>query len=193
MMKFSVAAAATMFALAATMSGALAQTPQQKGPAPAQAQQKGPAAAQKASPPQYNVSPAALAAAKELLLLKNASAVYQGAVVSTITNVRNSLMQSNINLQKDIDEISLKLARDLTGRESEIAEGMAVIYGTNFTEQELKDLVAFYKTPLGKKTLEMEPKSIEQSLNWMRNWSEDLAQEVNERYRDELKKRGKDL
>ena len=38
MMKFSVAAAATMFALTATMSGALAQAQQQKGPASAQAQ-----------------------------------------------------------------------------------------------------------------------------------------------------------
>jgi hypothetical protein len=193
MMKFSVAAAATMFALTATMSGALAQAQQQKGPASAQAQQKGPAPQRAASPQQSNVSPAAIAAAKELLMLKNASAVYQGAVVATLTNVRNSLMQSNINLQKDIDEVSLKLARDLTGRESDILEGMAVIYATNFGEQDLKDLVAFYKTPLGKKTLEMEPKSIEQSLNWMRNWSEDLAQEVNERFRDEIKKRGKDL
>jgi uncharacterized protein len=196
MMKFSAAAAATMFALAATMSGALAQAQQQKGPAPAapvQAPQKGPAPQRAALPPQSSVAPAAIAAAKELLVLKNASAVYQGAVVATITNVRNSLTQSNINLQKDLEEVSLKLARDLTGRESEILDGMAVIYATNFGEQEIKDLVAFYKTPLGKKTLEMEPKSIEQSLNYMRNWTEDLAQEINERYRDELKKRGKDL
>ncbi len=137
--------------------------------------------------------PGAIAAAKEILLLKNAAAVYQGAVVSTIQNVKNSLLQSNINLQKDIEEVSLKLARDLAGKESEIGEGMAVIYATNFSEQELKDLLAFYKSPLGKKSLEQEPKSIEASLNYMRNWGEDLAMEINERFRDELKKRGKDL
>jgi hypothetical protein len=185
MKKFSVAAAAAMLALAATTSGALAQAQQQKGPAPAQ--QKA------AAPSPNNIPPSAIAAAKEILLLKNASAVYKGAVITTITNVRSSLMQSNINLQKDIEEISLKLARDFNGREAEIGEGMAVIYATNFSEQELKDLVTFYKSPLGKKTLEMEPKSIEQSLNWMRNWSEDFAQEVNEKFREEMKKRGKDL
>jgi len=185
MKKFSVATAAVMFAMAAT-SGAFAQA-QQKGPASAQAQQKA------AAPSQNNPPPGAIAAAKEILLLKNASAVYKGAVISTITNVRSSLMQSNINLQKDIEEISLKLARDLSGRESEIGDGMAAIYATNFSEQELKDLLTFYKSPLGKKTLEMEPKSIEQSLNYMRNWSEDLAQEVNEKFREEMKKRGKDL
>jgi hypothetical protein len=182
MKKFSVAAAA-IFALAATTSVAPAQM--QKGPAPAQ---------QKAAAPAQNTPPpGAIAAAKEILILKNASAVYQGAVIATIQNVKSALLQSNLNLQKDIEEISLKLARDLSGRESEIGDGMAQIYATNFTEQELKDLLTFYKSPLGKKSLEMEPKSIEASLNYMRNWGEDLAQEINERFRDEAKKRGKDL
>ena len=192
MSKLSVAATVAFIAVA-TAGAAIAQAQQkatppaaQKGPAPA------PAQAAKA-PPTNNVAPAALAAAKEILLMKNAAAVYQGAVISTIQNVKNALLQSNLNLQKDIEDVSLKLARDLAGKESEIAEGMAVIYANNFTEQELKDLVAFYKSPLGKKTLEAEPKSIEQSLNFMRNWGDDLAQEINERFRDEMKKRGKDL
>lgn len=180
MRKLSVAACVAVLALAAAT-----------GAAPVQAQQK---AQQKAVLPATSaLSPAAIAAAKEILQLKNASAVYQGAVVTTIQNVKNSLLQSNINLQKDIEEVSLKLARDLAGKESEIGEGMAAIYATNFTEQELKDLLAFYKSPLGKKTLEQEPKSIEASLNYMRNWGEDLALEINERFREELKKRGKDL
>jgi hypothetical protein len=187
MKKFSAAAAAAMFALTAATSVALAQGQMQKGPAPAQAQPRA------AAPAQNTLPAGAIAAAKEILLLKNAHAVYQGAVIATIQNVKNSLLQSNLNLQKDIEEISLKLARDLGGRESEIGDGMAYIYATNFTEQELKDLVVFYKSPLGKKSLEMEPKSIEASLNFMRNWGEDLAQEINERFRDEMKKRGKDL
>jgi uncharacterized protein len=183
MRKFSVAACAAMFALAAAGT-ALAQA-QQKAPAPTQ---------QKATlPPANTIPPAAIAAAKEILVLKNAQAVYQGAVISTIQNVKNSLLQGNINLQRDIEEVSLKLARDLAGKESEIANGMAVIYATNFSEQELRDLLAFYKSPLGKKSLELEPKSIEESLNYMRNWGDDLAVEINERFRDEMKKRGKDL
>jgi hypothetical protein len=182
MRKLSVAISAAVFVLAANGT-ALAQ---QKGPAP-QAQQKA------GLPAANTLPPGAIAAAKEILALKNASAVYQGAVVATIQNVKNSLLQGNINLQKDIEEVSLKLARDLAGKESEIGEGMAQIYATNFSEQELKDLLAFYKSPLGRKTLEQEPKSIEASLNYMRNWGEDLALELNERFRVELKKRGKDL
>lgn len=193
MRKLSVAVSAAIFALAATAGTALAQA-QQKAPAPVQPQQKAAPVQQKSAVPAANtLPPGAVAAAREILLLKNASAVYNGAVITTIQNVKNSLTQSNLNLQKDIDEVSLKLARDLNGRESEIADGMAAIYATNFSEQELKDLLAFYKSPLGKKSLEQEPKSIEASLNYMRNWGEDLAAEINERFRDEMKKRGKDL
>jgi len=177
MKKLFVAAAATAVLALTSADVALAQA------------QKEPAAAQQRPAP----SAGAIAAAKEILQLKNARAVYDGAVVSTIQSVKNSLMQSNLNLQRDIEEISLKLAGDLKGRESQIGDAMAQIYATDFTEQELKDLLAFYKSPLGKKSIEQEPKSIEASLNYMRNWGEDFALEVNELFRTELKKRGKDL
>jgi hypothetical protein len=163
------------------------------GVALAQAQPKGAAAQQKAAPAAAEPSAAAIAAAKEILLIKNASSAYSGVVVSTIQSVRNSLTQNNLNYQKDIEEISYKLARDLSGKEREIGDAMAAIYATHFTEQELKDLVAFYKSPLGKKVNEMEPKSIEESLGYIRGWSEDLALEINEKFREEMKKRGKDL
>lgn len=176
-MKKLFAVAATVVLAVTTADMAFAQAP--KAPA---------AAAQKST-----ASPAAIAAAKEILVLKNARAVYDGAVVSTVQSVKNSLIQSNLNLQRDIEEVSLKLAGDLKGRESQIADAMAQIYANDFTEQELKDLLAFYKSPLGKKSIEQEPKSIEASLNYMRNWGEDLALEVNELFRKELKKRGKDL
>ncbi len=175
-----------LFAVAATI--ALAVTTADMAFAQAQ---KAPATA--AQPQKPAASAAAIAAAKEILMLKNARAVYDGAVVSTVQSVKNSLIQSNLNLQRDIEEVSLKLAGDLKGRESQISDAMAQIYANDFTEQELKDLLAFYKSPLGKKSIEQEPKSIEASLNYMRNWGEDLALEVNDLFRKELKKRGKDL
>jgi hypothetical protein len=40
---------------------------------------------------------------------------------------------------------------------------MVKLYTTNFTESELKDLVAFYQSPLGKKVLEKMPQLTQQS------------------------------
>ncbi len=63
------------------------------------------------------------------------------------------LLQSNLNYQKDLNEVAVIVAQKMAGREKEIGEGMAKIYANEFTEQELKDLVAFYKSPLGQKLI----------------------------------------
>ena len=133
--------------------------------APAIAQQAPPAAPGKPG------SPAALAAAKEILTMKSASAMYTNAVPSLVERTKTTLLQSNLNLQKDLNEVAIIVATNLAGREKEIADGMAQIYTNEFTEQELKDLVTFYKTPLGQKLLANEPRAIQGSMGYMQLWA----------------------
>src|SRR6185369_14113734 len=121
---------------------------------PAEAQQKN---APAATTPLKSGSPAALAAAKEILTMKNAAAMYANAVPNLVEQTKNVLMQSNLNYQKDLNEVAVIVAKNLAGREKEIGEGMAQVYANEFTEQELKDLVTFYKSPLGQKLLSSEP------------------------------------
>ncbi len=52
---------------------------------------------------------------------------------------------------------------------------MAQIYASEFTEKELVDLVAFYKTPLGQKLLTSEPKAINESLQYMQQWAQQFG------------------
>ena len=66
------------------------------------------------------------------------------------------------------------VAQKLAGREKEIGDGMAKIYATEFTEQELKDLVTFYKSPLGQKLLSTEPKAIQLSMGYMNQWAQNF-------------------
>src|SRR4029077_19623460 len=155
--------------------------------APAIAQQAPPAAPGKPG------SPAALAAAKEILTLKNASAMYAGAVPGLVERTKTTLLQSNLNLQKDLNEVAIIVATNLAGREKEIADGMAQIYTNEFTEQELKDLVTFYKTPLGQKLLANEPRAIQGSMGYMQLWAQHFSEVINGQFRTEMKKRGKDI
>jgi hypothetical protein len=160
--------------------------------APAQAQQ--PAAKQAApAPPLKPASPAALAAAKEILAMKNAPAMYASAVPNIVEQSKNALVQSNLNYQRDLGEVAVIVAKNLAGREKEIGEGMALIYTNEFTEQELKDLVTFYKTPLGQKLLGTEPRAIQFSMAYMNQWAQAFATTVDSQFRAEMKKRGKDL
>jgi uncharacterized protein len=148
-----------------------------------------PAGAQSPAPP----SASAIAAAKEILALKNVSAMYAVAVPSVVQRTKDALLQTNLNYQKDLEEVSLIVAKSLAGREKEIGEGMAKIYASDFTEQELKDLLTFYKTPLGQKLLIQEPKTVQASMAYMNQWGQSFAEIVNGQFRAEMRKRGKEI
>jgi uncharacterized protein len=159
---------------------------------PATAQQKQPAPAPSAAPLKQG-SPAALAAAKEILAMKNASAMYASAVPNLVEQTKNVLLQNNLNYQKDLNEVAVIVAQKLAGREKEIGDGMANIYTNEFSEQELKDLVTFYKSPLGQKLLTAEPRAIQFSMSYMNGWAQNFSEVVNGEFRAEMRKRGKQI
>jgi uncharacterized protein len=144
-------------------------------------------------PPLKPASPAALAAAREILTMKDAGAMYAGAVPNIVQRTKDQLLQNNLNYQKDLNEVAVIVAQKMAGREKEIGEGMAKVYANEFSEQELKDLVTFYKSPLGQKLLASEPKAIQLSMSYMNQWAQTFAEAVNGEFRAEMRKRGKEI
>ncbi|MCW5704264.1 MAG: DUF2059 domain-containing protein [Bradyrhizobium sp.] len=161
--------------------------------APAMAQQAAPKKDAPAAQPLKKASPAAMTAARELLAMKNASAMYVAAVPNIVEKTKIALIQSNLNYQKDLGEVAVIVAQKLAGSEKEIGEGMAQVYANEFSEQELKDLVTFYKTPLGQKLLSTEPRAIQFSMSYMNQWALVFADTVNQAFREEMKKRNKPI
>lgn len=158
---------------------------------PATAQQK--QAAPPPATPLKQASPAAIAAAKEILTMKNAAAMYANAVPNIVQQTKEALLQANLNYQKDLNEVAVIVAQKLAGREKEIGDGMATVYANEFSEQELKDLVTFYKTPLGQKLLSTEPRAIQFSMSYMNGWAQNFSEVVNGEFRGEMRKRGKQI
>ena len=178
----SLSAACLALAVASVAVPAMAQAPKQAAPATTTA-----------VPGLKPATPAAMAAAKEILTMKNAGAMFANAVPNLVEQTKNVLLQSNLNYQKDLNEVAPIVAKNLAGREKEIGEGMAQIYANEFTEQELKDLVTFYKSPLGQKLLATEPRAIQFSMSYMNQWAQVFAETVNAQFRAEMRKRGKDI
>ncbi|HWE06787.1 MAG TPA: DUF2059 domain-containing protein [Rhizomicrobium sp.] len=169
-------------AVALALGLALASTP-------AGAQQTpGPAA-----PALKQGTPACMAAARQILQMKNAGAMYAQAVPNIVAQTKDQLLSTNLNLQKDLNEVAVIVAQKLAGREKEIGEGMAQIYCNEFTEKDLTDLVAFYKSPLGQKLLLSEPRAIQFSMSYMNGWAHNFAETVNGEFRAEMRKRGKQI
>lgn len=127
------------------------------------------------------------------MTLKHASAIYENAVPGMVEKVKATLIGQNLNYQKDLNELAPIVAKQLAGREQEIGDGMVGVYAGEFTEQELKDLVTFYKSPLGQKLITNEPKAISLSMQVMNAWAQNFSEVVASAFRAEMKKRGKEM
>jgi hypothetical protein len=147
----------------------------------------GPALAQK--PP----SASAIALAKEIVALKGSAAMLDPMVPGVIERVKFMHMQTNPMLQKPLNEVAVALRKEYAARTAELLNTLAKTYASHFTEAELKQVLAFYKTPAGKKVIAEEPRIFDDSMKQLKAWQDKFSQEVIARFRTEMRKRGHDL
>jgi hypothetical protein len=138
-------------------------------------------------------SAAAVALARDVITIKGASGMTDPLVRGVIETVKNSFVPTNPNLTRELNDVATLLHKELDGKSSEVLDQMARAYATRFTEQELKDLLVFYKTPLGQKFVKTEPDAIEDGLNRARQWAEAFGDTVMARMRSEMQKKGHQL
>ena len=145
-----------------------------------------------ASPAAYAQQPsaAAMATAKEIVTVTGATALFNPLVAGVVEQAKLLFLQQNPGLAKDLNEIATKMRSDLAPRFSELVNEVARNYAVNFTEPELKDVLAFYKTPAGKKLLSEQPKVVDASLKFAQTWANTLTDQVIAKMREELKKKG---
>ena len=135
----------------------------------------------------------ALALAKEIIIVKGGNAIYDPVVPGVVEQARTLFLQANPLLGKDLNEVAAKLQTELTPRTAELLNDGARLYALRFTEQELKDALAFYKSPLGRKMLAEEPVIADQSMRSAASWADKLSEEVISKMRSEMRKRGHEI
>jgi uncharacterized protein len=135
-------------------------------------------------------SPAALAAAKELVALKGGSAMFDPLIPGVIESAKNQLVPTNPQLSGALNDVATALHKEYAAKRAELLDIVARTYAHHFTEQELKDIVAFYKTPSGKKMIAQEPAAIKESLDAAQLWANEFSDTVLQRFRTEMQKKG---
>jgi len=138
-------------------------------------------------------SAAAMLTAKELVLTTGTTALFNPLVAGVIEQAKNLFLQQNPALSKDLGEVAGKMRSDLAPRLDELTNEVARLYAAAFTEQEIKDILAFYKSPVGKKMLVQQPGVVDQSMHFAQAWANKLSEEVIAKMRVEMKKKGHDL
>ncbi|MGA7788398.1 MAG: DUF2059 domain-containing protein [Xanthobacteraceae bacterium] len=149
-----------------------------------------PAPAQSPAP---QPSPASILLAKQIVEIKGVQNIFAPLVRGVVEKTKNMFMQTNFMWGKDLNEVAAIEEKQYAPRVSELVDATARIYATHFSEQELKQLLAFYQSPLGRKALVEEPKALDESMSYAGTWGDNLSQEVINSMRQEMKKRGHDM
>jgi hypothetical protein len=148
----------------------------------------GPAAAQAPGP-----SPSAILIAKQIIQLKGVDNIMSPIARGVVEKVKSTVMQTNFMFQKDINEITVQLHQEFDGRSAELVDQTASLYAARFTEPELKQILTFYQSPLGQKMIVEEPKILDESMQQVNGWADNLSVDIMAKMRTEMKKRGHDI
>ena len=138
-------------------------------------------------------SQAAVLLAKQILETKHADNIFDPLVRGVVIRTRDFFMQTNFMWGKDLNEVADNLIKQFSSRSGELMNDAARIYASHFTEAELKQILAFYQSPLGQKLLSEEPKTADESMSMAGSWADKLSEEVMSKMRAEMKKRGHDM
>ena len=131
--------------------------------------------------------------ARQIVVLKGGENIFNTLIPGVIEQSKFMFEQQNPNLGNALRDVATKLRNELTPRQSELTAEVAKVYASRFTEKEIKDLLAFYQSPLGRKLISEEPKALDQSMTYAQDWARRLSDEVVVKMRAEMKKLGHDI
>ena len=128
--------------------------------------------------------------AREVVVASGATRAFEGVVPSILQQSLSVFVQQNPDLQKELVESLKAIGPSFEKRTSEILDIIANVYATRFSQPELKELLTFYQSAVGKKFVTLLPNVLEESFVKTQEWGGKLSEEVVRTLRAEMKKRG---
>ncbi len=175
--------AAALAILAAALPGlASAQAPKPAAKPAAPAAQPAPAA------PNANH----LALAREVMLSSGIARSFDSIIPAFADQIRQQAV-TRPELAKDLNEVLAALQPEMELQKQRMVDTAAKIYADKLTEAELKDIAAFFRSPAGKRYVESQPAVLDEMVQAMQSWTQEVSEYVMVRVRAELGKRGHQL
>jgi hypothetical protein len=97
------------------------------------------------------VPPERLALARQYVELTDTAGIYEGTLVRTAVDTLQTVTRTNPELAKPADAAIEKVLQGYRDKKSDLLDQFARVYALNFTDDELKQMITFYSSPVGKK------------------------------------------
>jgi uncharacterized protein len=111
-----------------------------------------------------------------------------------ITSITGSLRRANPSLPEQAvsivnEETKAAFSERLSG-EGGFIEMMYPVYNKHFTHEDIKQLIQFYSSPLGKKLIETSPALMQDSMQAGTQWGAGIGASIEQKVMDRLKAEG---
>jgi uncharacterized protein len=96
-------------------------------------------------------------------------------------NMTKQMVQQMLNMQKQTKpDVPGEVWEEIMGEvdTEELMILIAPVYAQHFTVEEMKEIIAFYKTPAGKKMVEKQPAMMQQTMMLGQKWGMELEQKI---------------
>jgi len=138
-------------------------------------------------------APDTLAAARELVTTARAADHLKTLLPIIVQQLKPAIVQGRENVGRDYDALVPQLIEAMRARSEAFAEGIALIYARTFTAVELRQVTAFYRSPIGQKVLEKMPMIAQESMTMGQKLGQEIGTELRSRMIEELRKRGHNI
>jgi len=137
-----------------------------------------------------SLSPESIAAAKELVATVKLGEQFKSLMPTIMTTLKPAIVQGRANVERDYDAMIPLLLQSFQSRMDELSDAVVKVYASNFTADDLRALIVFYKTPVGQKFLQKTPLLAQQTMAVGQQFGRSVASEIRTRMIEELRKKG---
>jgi hypothetical protein len=149
-----------------------------------------PVQAQTARPGQPDIPQSHLAAGKDVVILSGLADSFDSIYLEFRERVSQTINTTRPEARKDMEEVVTALRSDADKKRDEIVASAAFIFAKHMSEADLKEVAAFFKSPVGQRYNAARPRSIDEIYALLQPWSMQTSNFLFDRFSEEMRKRG---
>ena len=119
-----------------------------------------------------------------LAMGRQLSAMFSTQLASALKQARPDIPQRILDLMPEVvDSV-------IVANEASLVDGIVILYAKHFTSAELRELIRFYETDVGRKTIRVMPALMQDSMALGQAWGRNLAPAIDAEVRRRLTEEG---
>jgi uncharacterized protein len=140
--------------------------------------------------PAQTPSPEALAMARSLISTMKLTDQYKALLPVILLSIKPAVVQGRPEIERDYDAMAAQIADAYAPYYSSMVDSAASLYASNFTVDEMREIEAFYRLPVGQKLLQKSLPITQQSMQIGQDASRKAAEDLRIRLTDLLRQKG---